>query len=105
MLTNLLTNAVKFTPPGGRITVNADRQGDHVALAVADTGIGIPPEELDRIVTLRARCAELRSGAGRQRDWTGADAVSGRPPRWSPESRQFSWGGHNGHHPSVGRAG
>jgi len=42
MLVNLLTNAVKFTDPGGRITLAAERQGEEIAIWVADTGIGIP---------------------------------------------------------------
>lgn len=43
ILWNLLTNAAKFTPPGGRITLGARREGDHVELSVSDTGEGIDP--------------------------------------------------------------
>jgi signal transduction histidine kinase len=46
---NLLTNAVKFTPDGGCVTVEAEQAGDEVALTVSDTGIGIPREEQDRV--------------------------------------------------------
>jgi PAS domain S-box-containing protein len=46
---NLLTNAVKFTPKGGRIHVTVERVNSHVEVAVADTGIGIAPEILDHI--------------------------------------------------------
>ncbi|RMF29764.1 MAG: GAF domain-containing protein [Chloroflexi bacterium] len=49
VLSNLLNNAVKFTPPGGRIEVTIRPQTGMVALSVADTGIGIPRDELDRI--------------------------------------------------------
>lgn len=42
---NLLTNAVKFSPPEGTVTVRAERRGDRAALVVADTGMGIPADE------------------------------------------------------------
>ncbi|HYN56553.1 MAG TPA: GAF domain-containing protein [Motilibacterales bacterium] len=46
---NLLTNAVKFTPDGGRVSVRAYRDGDEVAITVTDTGIGVPEADRDRI--------------------------------------------------------
>ncbi len=49
VLNNLLTNAVKFTPDGGRIVVRADPCEGDVWLSVADSGIGIPPADLRRI--------------------------------------------------------
>ncbi len=49
VLTNLLGNAVKFTPAGGSVTVSSQETDDSVELEVADTGIGITPEELPRI--------------------------------------------------------
>ena len=51
ILLNLLSNAVKFTPAGGRITVAAVTEGDRVRLSVADTGIGIAPDDLARLGT------------------------------------------------------
>src|SRR5262245_15153700 len=49
ILVNLAGNAVKFTPQGGTVRVRAARQGEQVWLAVEDTGVGIPPDELARI--------------------------------------------------------
>ena len=46
---NLLTNAVKFTPDGGRVSVRAYRDGDEVAITVTDTGVGVPEADRDRI--------------------------------------------------------
>jgi signal transduction histidine kinase len=49
ILLNLLTNAIKFTPAGGRVAIVARRAGDGVELLVKDSGIGIPRAELPRI--------------------------------------------------------
>lgn len=48
-LINLLTNAVKFTPEGGRVTLSARRAGDWVLIEVTDTGIGIPLDDQSKI--------------------------------------------------------
>jgi len=46
---NLLNNSCRYTPPGGAITLTTRRQGSEAVVTVADTGTGIPPEQLDRI--------------------------------------------------------
>ena len=49
VLLNLLSNAVKFTPDGGHVRVAARRKGDRVAVTVTDDGVGIRPEDRERI--------------------------------------------------------
>lgn len=46
---NLIDNAVKYTPPGGRVDVTLAREGDRAIIRVRDTGIGVPANELPRI--------------------------------------------------------
>jgi PAS domain S-box-containing protein len=52
---NLLTNAIKFTPRGGRVTLRTERLPSSVAIAISDTGVGIPPHEFSRIFQRYAR--------------------------------------------------
>jgi signal transduction histidine kinase len=47
--TNLVSNAVKYTPEGGKVRASVSVEGDHVVGSVRDSGIGIAPEDLDRI--------------------------------------------------------
>ena len=49
VFSNLLNNAAKYTPSGGRIALRLDDQGDAVEVSIADNGIGIAPENLDSI--------------------------------------------------------
>lgn len=49
VLTNLLTNAARYTPGGGRISVRARQEDGRAVLWVRDTGIGIPPDQLPRL--------------------------------------------------------
>ena len=45
ILLNLIFNALKFTPAGGRVSITCGREGDELVLSVSDTGVGIPPEK------------------------------------------------------------
>ncbi|ADV65974.1 sensor histidine kinase [Deinococcus maricopensis] len=67
VLSNLLANALRHTPSGGRVTLNADATAGQVTFAVQDTGSGIPPEHLTRIFErfYRVDAARTRSdGSG-----------------------------------------
>jgi signal transduction histidine kinase len=48
-IANLLFNAIKYTPAGGRVLVRTDMQNESIVVEVSDTGIGVPPEEQARI--------------------------------------------------------
>jgi len=61
---NLVHNAVKFTPPGGWVTVSAARQAGDVAVAVADSGIGIAAEALPHIFDRFYKADRTRAGKG-----------------------------------------
>jgi signal transduction histidine kinase/ActR/RegA family two-component response regulator len=97
VLVNLLSNAVKFTPEGGSVSVSAERQGHDLVVSVTDTGIGIPPEDQERIfesfqqgsrplnrqegtglgLTLCKRIVELHGGAIWVRSEVGAGSTFG----------------------------
>jgi signal transduction histidine kinase len=49
VLLNLLSNAIKFTPEGGKVQVRAHAKGEVIEIAVADTGVGIAPEDQDLV--------------------------------------------------------
>jgi len=61
VLTNLVDNAVHYTPQGGQVTVSAKRDGDHVQIRVADNGIGIPQEHLSHLFSRFYRVDKSRS--------------------------------------------
>lgn len=61
ILDNLLDNALKYTPQGGRVGVSWRREGEQVCLEVADTGIGIPESDLPRIFERFYRVDKARS--------------------------------------------
>ena len=61
VLQNLIDNALQYTPPGGRIDVTAYSNGHEVIFTVADTGIGIPEADLERIFERFYRVDAARS--------------------------------------------
>ncbi len=102
VLTNLVENAIKFTPPGGQVRVSGQAMEDRVRLTVADTGIGIPPEEQEKVfdrfyqVDGSERRAYRGAGLGLSickhiverhcgRIWVESDGVPGRGARFHVE--------------------
>jgi two-component system, OmpR family, sensor histidine kinase SenX3 len=63
MFTNLVDNAVKYTPPGGRVEVTGGLEGSEIVIRVSDTGIGIPEGKLPRIFERFYRVDKARSKA------------------------------------------
>ena len=61
MFTNLVDNAVQYTPPGGRVEVTGGFEGSEIAIRVSDTGIGIPRASLPRIFERFYRVDKARS--------------------------------------------
>jgi len=68
VVVNLLDNAIKYTPEGGRVSLSVQVDRDQAVLEVADTGIGIPPEARPHIFERFFRVDQARSrdngGAG-----------------------------------------
>ncbi len=63
-LSNLLDNALRFTPDGGKITIATEIKPDRTELAIEDTGCGIPPQHLPRILDRFYRADSSRSSQG-----------------------------------------
>jgi len=64
VLVNLLHNAIKFTEPGGKITVRTWAEAENVIFSVMDTGVGIAPQDLSRIFERFYKADQSRSGGG-----------------------------------------
>lgn len=64
VVANLLDNALKYTPAGGRVRVTLVDEDEIVRLSIADTGVGIPANELSRIFQRFYRCDRSRSENG-----------------------------------------
>ena len=68
MILNLVSNAIKFTPDGGAVTIVAARVGDRLEISVSDTGIGIAAQDIGRIFK---EFQQLDSGVDRKQQGTG----------------------------------
>jgi two-component system, cell cycle sensor histidine kinase DivJ len=68
ILINLISNAIKFTPRGGRVTISAAREGANIAVVVEDTGVGISEDDLPR---LGEAFFQARASYDRRHDGTG----------------------------------
>jgi two-component system phosphate regulon sensor histidine kinase PhoR len=64
VVTNLVHNAIKFTPAGGQVTVSTEVAGEEVVIAVRDTGVGISAADLPRIFERFYKADRARSGGG-----------------------------------------
>jgi len=63
VMNNLLSNALKFTPEGGRVAISLAGEDDHIKVGVADTGVGIPPDELARLFQKFSRASNAAARA------------------------------------------
>jgi two-component system cell cycle sensor histidine kinase PleC len=95
VMLNLLSNALKFTPRGGGITVAAERQSDRLRISVADNGIGISEEDLARLARpfeqAESQLVKTQQGSGlglalTNRSWsfTAAGSSSRASRAWAP---------------------
>jgi len=66
VFSNLIANAISYTPEGGKISIDAVIEGDYIAVRVSDNGIGIPEEDLPRIFDrfYRVKNAQTRNIIG-----------------------------------------
>ena len=77
VLRNLLTNALRHTPPGGSVTVTTVTSDAQIEVVVADTGEGIAPQDLPHVFDRfwRADPARQRGGSAQDRRWTGSSGL------------------------------
>jgi signal transduction histidine kinase len=60
VMRDLIANARKYTPPGGRIIAGLSQSRERLRFVVSDTGIGIPPDEIERLVQFEARGSNVK---------------------------------------------
>jgi histidine kinase/DNA gyrase B/HSP90-like ATPase len=83
-LANILDNAVKFSPAGGRVTINVAANGKEAVIAVSDNGPEVAPDDLRWLFQrfYQGECLALNGRAGR-RSWAGDLARTRRAPGWT----------------------
>jgi signal transduction histidine kinase len=64
VLINFLSNAFKFTPPGGKVVVRVESAGDELRFTVSDSGVGIPATKLEAVFERRVQLSSDRRGLG-----------------------------------------
>jgi len=69
---NLVNNAIKFTPQGGRIDIKASKEGDNILVEVHDTGVGIPTEDRNKVFE---KYYQVKSGGGSSSGGSGLGLV------------------------------
>jgi two-component system sensor histidine kinase VicK len=63
VLINIVSNAVRYTPEGGKITISAGASGSNIWIKVSDTGVGIPKEDIPRLFDRFYRVDKARTRA------------------------------------------
>jgi two-component system phosphate regulon sensor histidine kinase PhoR len=64
VVTNLVHNSIKFTPPGGQITLSVETAGNELVVSVRDTGVGIAATDLPRVFERFFKADRARGGGG-----------------------------------------
>ena len=90
VLANLLSNAVRYTPAGGSVTVRAERRPGDLLVSIANTGEGIPPEDLDRVFERFYRVEKSRDRGARRRRHRARDREAARRRQRRPGRRRVA---------------
>ena len=105
MVSNLATNAVKFTPDGGHITLRVRADGARAAIEVQDTGVGIPEQERSLLFNRFYRATHAQTEAVNGSGLGPLDRPQHRPSARCPDQRQVDAGTGLDVHGDLRRAG
>ncbi len=75
--TNILDNAIKFTPKGGKIDIYCEQKEDVIDVIIADNGVGIPPDYMDKVFEKFFRLEQSRHTKGNGLGLSLVDAIAG----------------------------